>query len=187
MSRISRKPFSSRCHVLVECSLRPLPSCRFIAYLFSVTTLSVIDLVGKEQNNPLCFCSLEWNVWQFGQSDSTHRKLVAKTILADPHMHAPSKLTILPESALERTLPYRSCRSRCRKGIQFVASLQSCSQVHSYAPSNENTGCKKMLASQLTKVKSKREVTPLAEKIAKRNIIVLELIFLLRMRNCGLE
>ena len=42
------------------------PSCRFIAYLFSVTTISVIDLFGKEQN------SLEWNVWLLGQSDSTH-------------------------------------------------------------------------------------------------------------------
>ena len=37
--------------------------CRFIAHLFSVTTLSVIDLVGKEQNKPVCLCSLEWNVW----------------------------------------------------------------------------------------------------------------------------
>ena len=73
MSGTSPKPFSSRCHVLVECPFRLLPSCRFIAFLFCVTTLSVIDLIGKEQIKPLCFCSLEWNVWLHGQSDSTHR------------------------------------------------------------------------------------------------------------------
>ena len=61
-----QKPFSSRCHVLVECPFRPLPSCRFIAHLFSL-----IDLVGKEQIKPLCLCSLERNVWLPGQSDST--------------------------------------------------------------------------------------------------------------------
>ena len=46
---------SSRCHVLVECPFRPLPSCRFVAFLFSVTTLSVTDLGGKEWSKPLCF------------------------------------------------------------------------------------------------------------------------------------
>ena len=46
--------------------LRPLPFCRFIAYLFSVTTLSFINLVGKEQNKPLCFRSPKWNVGLLG-------------------------------------------------------------------------------------------------------------------------
>ena len=59
VSRISPKPFSSRCHVFVECPYRPLPSCLFIAYWFYLTTLSVIDLVGKEQIKLLCLCSLE--------------------------------------------------------------------------------------------------------------------------------
>ena len=60
VSRISLHSFPFRCHVFVERSSRPLPSCRFVAYLFSVTTFSVFDLVLR---------SLEWNVWL----DSTHR------------------------------------------------------------------------------------------------------------------
>ena len=58
MSRISLKPFSSRCHVLVECPFRPRPSCRFIAHLFSVTAPSVIDLGGTEQIKPMCLSLL---------------------------------------------------------------------------------------------------------------------------------
>ena len=50
----------------------PFPSCRFIAYLFSVTTFSVIDFVGEDHIKPLHLCSLEWNVWLLGQPDSTH-------------------------------------------------------------------------------------------------------------------
>ena len=77
VKRICVARFSKTIHIslscLSECPFRPLPSCRFIAYLFSVTTLSVIDLVGEEQIKPLCLCSLEWNVRLLGQSDSTHR------------------------------------------------------------------------------------------------------------------
>ena len=39
--------FLTRCYVLVEWSSWSLPSCYFLTYLFSVKTLSVIDLVGE--------------------------------------------------------------------------------------------------------------------------------------------
>ena len=53
----------THCHVLVEYAFRPLPSCRLISYLFSVTPVSVIDIIGEDQIKFLFLCSLEWNVW----------------------------------------------------------------------------------------------------------------------------
>ena len=46
------KTVSSLRHVLVRCSFRSFTSCRFISYLFSVTTFSVIDFVGEDQIKP---------------------------------------------------------------------------------------------------------------------------------------
>ena len=51
------KPVPSLRHVLVRCAFHSLPFCRFISYLFSVTTFSVDNII----------CSLEWNVWLLGQ------------------------------------------------------------------------------------------------------------------------
>ena len=46
--------------------------CRFISFLFSVTTFSVDNIIGEDQIKPLLLGSLEWNVWLLGQSDSKH-------------------------------------------------------------------------------------------------------------------
>ena len=43
------------------------------------------------------------------------------------------------EKAFGMNSAKRSRRSHCREGVQFIKSLQSCAQVHSCAPSNENT------------------------------------------------
>ena len=45
------------------------------------------------------------------------------------------------EKAFGMNSAIRSWRSHCREGVQFIKSLQSCAQVHSCAPSNENTRC----------------------------------------------
>ena len=45
------------------------------------------------------------------------------------------------EEAFGMNSAIRSRRSHCREGIQFIKTLQSCAQVHSCAPSNENTRC----------------------------------------------
>ena len=75
---ISVAHFSKHCHLYVMSllgvlffsfvsflSLHRLPVlCHdLIVYLFSITTFSVIDLVGEDQINLLSLCSLEWNVW----------------------------------------------------------------------------------------------------------------------------
>ena len=65
--------------------------------------------------------------------------------------------------------------SHCCEGVKFVESLQSCAQVHSYAPSNENRGRESRCGQgvrktrnsptwQMTKVKSKKEVVQKAQK-----------------------
>ena len=47
------KQLSSLRHVLVRCAFHSFPSCRFISYLFSVTTFSVDNITGEEQIKPL--------------------------------------------------------------------------------------------------------------------------------------
>ena len=66
-----KKTLSSLRHVLVRFAFHSFPSCRFISYFFSVTTFSVDNIIG-DQIKPLLLCSLEWNVWLLGQSDSSH-------------------------------------------------------------------------------------------------------------------
>ena len=68
------KPLSSLRHVLVTCAFCSFPSCRSISYLFSVTTFSVDHIIGEDQIKPLFLCSLEWNCWLLGQSDSKQRR-----------------------------------------------------------------------------------------------------------------
>ena len=70
------KTLSCLRHVFVRCAFHSFPSCRFISCLFSVTTFSVIDIIGEDQINPLLLCSLEWNIWLLGQSNSTHMNRV---------------------------------------------------------------------------------------------------------------
>ena len=57
---------------LKRCACHSFPSYCFISYLLSVTTISANNLIGEDQIKPLPLCSLEWNVWLLGQSDSTH-------------------------------------------------------------------------------------------------------------------
>ena len=57
------KTLSSLHHALVTCACHSFPSESFIFYLFSVTTLRLVDTVGCDQKQPLHLCSLEWNVW----------------------------------------------------------------------------------------------------------------------------
>ena len=47
------------------------------------------------------------------------------------------------EKAVGKNSTQRSRGLHCRKGVQFMKSLQSCAQVYSYAPSNENPGCQR--------------------------------------------
>ena len=65
--------------------------------------------------------------------------------------------------------------SHCCEGVKFVESLQSCAQVHSYAPSNENRGRESRCGQgvrktrnsptwQMTKVNSRKEVVQKAQK-----------------------
>ena len=66
------KTLSSLRHVVIGCAFHSCPSCRFIYYLFSVTTFSVNNITREDQINSLPLCSLEWTVWLLGQSDSSH-------------------------------------------------------------------------------------------------------------------
>ena len=70
------------------------------------------------------------------------KKPVAKTspILVDQCTHGSWKPTNPRESALQR-LNKKIVKTTLPGRVQFEESLQSCAQVYSCAPSNENTGC----------------------------------------------
>ena len=82
------------------------------------------------------------------------------------------------EKAFGRNSTQGSWRPYCRESNQIIEPLQSCAQVYSYAKSCENTRCEsssgqrtgkieKILAWQLTKVRSKIEVIDEARKEGK--------------------
>ena len=82
------KTLSSLRHVFVTCAFHSFPSCRFISYLFSVTTFNVIDNFGEDKIKPPRLRSLEWNVWLLGQSDSSHRFRAQHLCLHQRRAHA---------------------------------------------------------------------------------------------------
>ena len=79
-------------------------------------------------------------------------KPVAKNpALPDQDMHASSKLVSLRESAWkELCLHHREDRI---EGINSLKSLQSCAQVYSRAPSNENSSCESRCGQRVGKAR----------------------------------
>ena len=56
------------CHVSVERSVCPFPSCPVLTHMLCVKNPSDLNLVWWRWTKPLCLRSLEWNVWLVGQS-----------------------------------------------------------------------------------------------------------------------
>ena len=58
-------------HVLGRCACSSF-SHGYFSYLFSVTTLSLVNPSGWNQKSLLRLCSMEWHVWLHCQPDSRH-------------------------------------------------------------------------------------------------------------------
>ena len=66
----------------------------------------------------------------------------------------------------------RSGRSRCRKGIPFSKSVQSCGQVYLHASGNENTGCsggQRMRIASMANDQSKEQKSGTSKRQKKSN------------------
>ena len=103
-------------------------SCRFISCLFSVTTFSVINIIGKDQIELLLFCSLEWNVWLLCQSDSSHRLWAQHLYLHERGTHADQ----LPWQQQEFRTQWWRHHNLHHRGPRRISTLRSIQQQQAY-------------------------------------------------------